>query len=73
MSNAEVETKNVNEMTLGQKIKNFPLYVKHQIVSLKPPGEKPMNPITCLRMLNLRQWQFFFLGLLGWTWVCLHN
>jgi hypothetical protein len=59
----------VDQMTVGQKIKNFPLYVKHQIISLKPPGEIPLNPWTCLRMLNRRQWAFWFIGFLGWTWV----
>jgi hypothetical protein len=66
---SERQLDDVDEMTLGQKIKNFPRYVKHQIVSLKPPGEMPMNPYTCLRMLNRRQWAFWFLGFLGWTWV----
>lgn len=59
----------VDQMTVGQKIKNFPSYVKHQILSLKPPGEIPLNPWTCLRMLNRRQWAFWFIGFLGWTWV----
>ena len=62
----------VDNMTVAQKIKNFPRYVKHQIISLKPPGEIPMNPITCLRMLNRRQWAFWFVGFLGWTWVRLN-
>lgn len=56
-------------MTVGKKIKNFPSYVKHQILSLKPPGEIPANPITCLRLLNRRQWAFWFVGFLGWSWV----
>jgi len=62
----------VDNMTVVQKIKNFPRYVKHQIISLKPPGEIPMNPIACLRMLNRRQWAFWFVGFLGWTWVRLN-
>jgi len=65
----ESKMSTVSEMTVAERIKNFPLYVKHQIVTLKPPGEKPSNPIKCLMLLNWRQWQFFFLGLLGWTWV----
>jgi hypothetical protein len=65
----DTPTENVNEMTVGQKIKNFPRYVQHQIISLKPPGEVPMNPWTCLRLLNRRQWAFFFIGFLGWSWV----
>jgi MFS transporter, SHS family, lactate transporter len=59
----------VNNMTAGQKIKNFPRYVQRQIISLKPPGEVPMNPWKCLRLLNRRQWAFFFIGFLGWSWV----
>lgn len=71
MRNTMQTTEDVNDMTVGQKIKNFPRYVGHQIVSLKPPGEVPMNPWTCLRMLNRRQWAFFFIGFLGWSWVLL--
>ena len=74
MRQSEFEDDTVDNMTVGQKIKKFPQYVKHQVLSLKPPGETPMNPITCLRMLNRRQWAFFFIGFFGWSWVCLfHN
>jgi len=61
----------VDAMSVKQKIKNFPLYLKHQIVTLKPPGEKPTNPIKCLMMLTGRQWAFWFIGFFGWTWVLL--
>jgi hypothetical protein len=71
MSHLQHDGKDVDNMTVGQKIKHFPQYVKHQIISLKPPGEVPMNPYTCLRMLNRRQWAFFFIGFLGWSWVSL--
>lgn len=67
--NTDTYMDEVDQMTVGQKIKNFPKYVKHQIISLKPPGEVPMNPWRCLRLLNRRQWAFFFIGFLGWTWV----
>ena len=66
----ETHEDKVDRMTVGEKIKNFPLYVKHQIVTLKPPGEKPTNPIKCLMMVNGRQWAFWFIGFLGWSWVC---
>jgi len=65
----KITTEEMNNMTVGQKIKHAPAFVKNQIVSLKPPGEIPMNPWTCLRMLNRRQWAFFFIGFFGWTWV----
>jgi hypothetical protein len=59
----------VDQMTVREKIRNFPLYLKHQIVTLKPPGEKPTNPIKCLMMLTRRQWAFWFIGFFGWSWV----
>ena len=69
MRQSEFEDDTVDNMTVGQKIIHFPQYVKHQILLLKPPGEVPVNPYTCLRMLNRRQWAFFFIGFLGWSWV----
>lgn len=69
MSEMKLDQENVADMTVGQKIRYFPQYVKHQIISLKPPGEIPTNPYTCLRLLNRRQWAFFFIGFLGWSWV----
>jgi len=65
----EFDQDEIDNMTVGQKIRNWPSYVKHQIISLKPPGEMPMNPYKVLRMLNRRQWAFWFIGFLGWTWV----
>ncbi|CCG81441.1 Sugar transporter family protein [Taphrina deformans PYCC 5710] len=39
------------------------------ITSLAPPkGAKLQNPITLLRMLGPRQWAFFLVSLLAWTW-----
>ena len=66
---SKFEDDTVDDMTVGQKIRHFPQYVKHQILALKPPGEIPLNPYTCLRTLNRRQWEFFFIGFLGWSWV----
>ena len=65
----EFDQDEIDNMTVGQKIRNWPSYVKHQIISLKPPGEMPTNPYTVLRMLNRRQWAFWFIGFLGWSWV----
>jgi hypothetical protein len=59
----------MDDMTVGQKIAHAPQFAKHQILSLKPPGEIPLNPFKCLGLLNLRQWSFFIVGLWGWTWV----
>ena len=36
--------------------------------SLKPPMNKVPNPISLLRLLNTKQWLFFLVGFLGWTW-----
>ena len=59
----------VDSMTVRQKIQNFPLYLKHQVLTLQPPEAKPMNPVTWLRLLNRRQCEFFILAFLGWSWV----
>lgn len=59
----------MDNMKLAQKVRHAPQYAKHQILSLKPPREIPTNPYTALRQLNRRQWAFWFIGFLGWTWV----
>ncbi|CUS12738.1 unnamed protein product [Tuber aestivum] len=43
-------------------------YAATRISTLKPPGNIPPNPITVLRQLNRRQWQFFLVAFAGWTW-----
>lgn len=43
-------------------------YAATRISTLKPPGNIPPNPITVLRQLNWRQWQFFLVAFAGWTW-----
>ena len=43
-------------------------YIATRISTLKPPGQIPPNPISVLRLLNARQWQFFFIAFAGWTW-----
>ncbi|PQE07619.1 sugar transporter family protein [Rutstroemia sp. NJR-2017a BBW] len=43
-------------------------YVATRVPTLKPPMHKAPNPITLLRMLNTKQWMFFLVGFLAWTW-----
>ncbi|MCJ1309549.1 hypothetical protein MMC25_003209 [Agyrium rufum] len=43
-------------------------YMRTRLPSLKPPMNKPPNPIRLLRMLNTQQWLFFLVGFVGWTW-----
>ena len=39
-----------------------------RLSTLKPPMDKIENPISLIRMLNCKQWAFFFCGFFGWTW-----
>jgi len=43
-------------------------YLATRISSLKPPMDRVENPITVLRLLNLKQWLFFLCSFLAWTW-----
>lgn len=43
-------------------------YLATRVSTLKPPMNKAPNPITLLRMLNRRQWAFFFVAFFAWTW-----
>jgi SHS family lactate transporter-like MFS transporter len=45
-------------------------YIATRLSTLKPPMHKAPNPIRLLRMLNRRQWAFFFIGFVAW--VCDH-
>lgn len=47
-------------------------YIATRISTLKPPGQIPPNPISVLRLLNARQWQFFFIAFAGWTWYVIY-
>ncbi|KAI9727319.1 MAG: hypothetical protein M1828_006938 [Chrysothrix sp. TS-e1954] len=43
-------------------------YLSTRLSSLKPPMHKLANPFAVLRLLNAKQWNFFFLAFAGWTW-----
>jgi SHS family lactate transporter-like MFS transporter len=49
------------KMTAGQ-------YAATRITTLKPPMNKAPNPFTLLAMLSGKQWLFFFVGFIAWTW-----
>jgi SHS family lactate transporter-like MFS transporter len=44
-------------------------YIATRFSSLKPPMDRVENPITLLASLNQKQWLFFLIAFLGWTWV----
>lgn len=43
-------------------------YFATRFSTLKPPMHKAPNPISLLRMLSGRQWAFFAIGFVAWTW-----
>ena len=43
-------------------------YALTRFSSLKPPMNKAPNPIKLLRLLNRRQWLFFAVAFIAWTW-----
>lgn len=48
-------------MSMGQ-------YITSRFSSLKPPMAKAPNPIAILRSLTGRQWAFFMVAFVAWTW-----
>lgn len=48
-------------MTVGR-------YIATRLSSLKPPMDRVENPIKLLMLLNTKQWLFFLVGFIGWTW-----
>jgi hypothetical protein len=54
---------NPEKMSVGR-------YLATRFSSLKPPMDRVENPISLLATLNKKQWLFFLLAFLGWTWVC---
>jgi SHS family lactate transporter-like MFS transporter len=52
-------------MPLDEKIR----FLKHRIISLKPPGEIPLNPVSALCLLNRHQWALWTFAFLCRTWV----
>ncbi|KAL9084553.1 MAG: hypothetical protein Q9159_005171 [Coniocarpon cinnabarinum] len=43
-------------------------YVATRIPTLRPPFAPVPNPFKVLALLNFRQWMFFLVAFLGWTW-----
>ncbi|RDW80505.1 hypothetical protein BP5796_05203 [Coleophoma crateriformis] len=43
-------------------------YVKTRFSTLRPPMNKAPNPISLLRMLSGKQWLFFAVAFIAWTW-----
>ncbi|KAK3699723.1 Carboxylic acid transporter [Vermiconidia calcicola] len=43
-------------------------YLATRFSTLKPPMDRLENPITLLGLLNVKQWMFFLVAFLGWTW-----
>lgn len=49
------------KMSVGQ-------YLRTRIPTLKPPMDHLENPFKLLALLNLKQWMFFLVAFIGWTW-----
>ena len=43
-------------------------YLATRISSLKPPMDPLENPFKLLGLLNFKQWMFFLVAFIGWTW-----
>ena len=43
-------------------------YLRTRITTLKPPMDPLDNPFKVLGLLTFRQWMFFLVAFLGWTW-----
>lgn len=43
-------------------------YLATRFSTLKPPMNKAPNPFRLVAMLNRRQWAFFFIGFIAWSW-----
>lgn len=43
-------------------------YASTRISTLKPPMNRAPNPIKLLMMLNFKQWMYFLVGFLAWSW-----
>ncbi|KAI7720017.1 sugar transporter family protein [Hortaea werneckii] len=43
-------------------------YLATRIPTLKPPMDKVDNPFKVLSLLNLKQWMFFLVAFIAWTW-----
>ncbi|KAA8900256.1 major facilitator superfamily domain-containing protein [Sphaerosporella brunnea] len=49
------------KMSLGR-------YAATRITTLRPTGNPLPNPFTTLRLLTWRQWKFFLIAFIAWTW-----
>lgn len=58
---APVESHHPHKMSAGE-------YAVTRISTLKPPMNKAPNPFKLLAMLSGKQWTFFLVGFLAWTW-----
>lgn len=47
-------------------------YLATRLSTLKPPMDRVENPIKLLGMLTTRQWMYWLVAFIAWTWVCLH-
>lgn len=43
-------------------------YFATRLTTLKPPMDPLENPFKLLALLNFKQWMFFLVAFLGWTW-----
>ena len=43
-------------------------YIATRLSSLKPPMNRLENPFKLLALLSFKQWMFFLVAFLGWTW-----
>jgi len=43
-------------------------FIAERIHSLKPTYDPATNPLRLFRLLSKKQWGFFFVGFLAWTW-----
>lgn len=58
---SSTDSPNEPNMSIGR-------YFATRLSTLKPPMEKLENPITLLRLLNRKQWLFFWCAFVAWTW-----
>ena len=54
-------TANYANLSVGQ-------YIASRIPTLRPPFAPVPNPFKMLALLSFRNWMFFLVAFLGWTW-----
>ncbi|KAF7872652.1 uncharacterized protein EAF02_008723 [Botrytis sinoallii] len=55
------ESQSPQKMSIGE-------YCRTRVSTLKPPMHKAPNPFKLLAMLNGKQWLFFLVAFVAWTW-----